>query len=133
MTSWILYPGDKRVLINVMDALMGRDESKPWRVTMEEYKQNRSMQQNSYYWGVVLPTIQKHVFEHNGLQVSIDDLHDWYRDEFLPKKVVEVRGKVKTFPTSTASLNVKQFSDYLDMIIYHAAEKGIVVPDPEWR
>lgn len=131
--TYIVYPGDERVLLNVLDAIRNRDVSKPWRITMEVYRKNRSAEQNAYYWGVVLPTIQAFIMDSRGDHYSCDDIHEFYRDEYLPKRTIKIKGMVKVVRPSTASLTTKQFSDYLEIVIHHCAENGIVIPAPEWR
>jgi len=55
------------------------------------------------------------------------------RDEFLPHKEISIKGKIKVVRPSTARLTVKEFSEYLERVIHHAAENRIVIPAPEWR
>lgn len=74
-------------------------------VNMEPRRKNRSLQQNSYYWGIVLAEIS----EFTGYDP--EDLHNHFKAHFLQKKV----GNLTTFK-STARLNSKEFSEYIDKI-----------------
>ncbi len=133
--TFVLWPDPlqwARVAGNLMAALKGLARDVAWRVTIELYTKNRSLAQNSYYWGVVLPSISAHIEEHTGQIKSCDDLHEWFRDEYLPPRVVEINGKPKIIRPSTADLKVGPFAEYLDRIIrYCSIELGLIVPAPD--
>ena len=132
--TYILHPkGDPQVMHNLLSAIANRDVETAWEVTIKPYRKNRSVKQNNYLWGVVYPTIQSAIQASRGEHYSTDDIHEWFRDKYLPKKVVTIKGETKTIRPSTTKLNTREFGEYLDQIIYFAAESGIVIPDPEWR
>lgn len=131
--TWLDMPW---VIDNAIEAIRRLPADKVWRITIEPYKKQRSLAMNAYYWGVVLPTIQAHLEERDGVVWSCDDLHEWFRDEFLPKRVVDVGGIPKVIRPSTAELRTGPFSDYLERIIrYCAINMGLAIPeaDPECR
>ena len=133
MQRFILHPsGDSQILRNLMQAISDRDPDKAYEVTIKLYKKARSQEQNAYLWGVVYPTIQSAIQLSRGEHYSTDDLHEWFRDKFLPKKAITIKGETKVVRPSTTKLTTKEFGDYLDQVIMFAAESGIVVPDPEW-
>lgn len=133
--TFILWPNtDQRARVgrNLMDALKAIPKDKPVRVTIEDYRKNRSLAQNAYLWGVVYPSISRHIEEQTGKINSCDDLHEWFRDEYLPPRVVEVNGKPKVIRPSTADLKVGEFAEYLDRIIrYCSISLGLIVPAPD--
>lgn len=133
--TFVLWPDPvdrARVGRNLMDALKALPKDKAIRVTIQDYEKNRSLAQNSYYWGVVLPAISAHIEEQTGQIKSCDDLHEWFRDEYLPPRVVEINGKPKIIRPSTADLKVGPFAEYLDRIIrYCSIDLGLIVPAPD--
>lgn len=129
--AFTLHPGESIPEANLYALLAGRNREIPWRVTVEKYRKNRSAEQNAYYWGVVLPTIQAFILEHRGDNYSCDDLHEWFRDEFLPHRVVMVKGKEKVVRPSTASLKVDEFGEYLEKVIWYASQGGIAIPEAQ--
>ena len=131
--TYIIRPGETIPLSNLLTWVASRDVERPWKVIVQEYVKDRTAEQNAYYWGVVLPAIQAFIVEHRGENYSCDDIHEWYRDEFLPHKEIAIKGKIKVVRPSTARLTVKEFSEYLERVIHHAAENRIVIPAPEWR
>lgn len=133
--TFILWPDPdkrKRIWGNFIEFMRTQPKDKAIRITIQDYTKNRSLAQNAYYWGVVLPAIQTHIEENDGRIWSCDDLHEWFRDEFLPPRVIEVMGKPKIIRPSTADLKVGPFAEYLDRIIRHASiEMGCIVPAPD--
>lgn len=128
--TFILRPDETIPESNLLAWLGARDKTKPWRVDICQYRKNRSLEQNAYYWGVVLPTMQKHIFESRGDHYSCDDIHEYMRDKFLPKKAITIKGKTVVVRPSTASLTTKKFAVYLEHVIHFAAESNIIIPAP---
>lgn len=86
----------------------------------------RSLSQNSYYW--VFVTIIARETGNNE-----DELHEFFKQKFLPMKKIVLRGKdttehVFTRLTSTTELNKVDFGDYLTKI---SALTGVPLPDPK--
>ena len=94
-------------------------------ITQEKHRKKRSLPQNSYYWGVVLPYIAKA----NG-EDDLDDLHDDLKHMFNPK-IKEVHGMTIEKGGSTTEMSTEEFSEYVDKVVRFAAIKlGIYIPDP---
>jgi hypothetical protein len=92
---------------------------------IESLRSQRNLKQNAYYWGVVLPIIAEHTGH------TVNELHEIYKRQFLPPKIVTYKGVAREIPASTTELNVMEFADYLTRIIAEAASMGIVVPSSE--
>lgn len=102
-------------------SLLGEHEGEVVEVEIKTRKKNRSVQQNSYYWGVVLKTIS----DYTGYET--EDLHNHFKYHFLKKKV----GNLDTFK-STTMLDSREFSDYIDKIIRFSSQVlGLAIPSPE--
>lgn len=100
-------------------------EGKKVGVTFETQKSIRSIQQNSYYWGVVLPIIAEHTGH------SSNELHEIYKRLFLPPRIISYAGRDLKMPSSTADLSISEFIEYIDRIVVHAGEMGVVIPEPK--
>jgi len=94
------------------------------RITIEPTKQKRSIFQNSYYWGVVVDILS------DEFGSTPDKTHQYLKDHFLPEEYVNVFGSKEAITTSTATLNTKEFSDYIEAIRDFAAEHGCYIPSP---
>lgn len=86
-------------------------------------KPKRTMQQNRYYWGAVLPEVSHHTGEKN-----LERLHKLFAGMFLTEDIVEVLGERVRITKSTATLSKWDFSEYLEKI---AAETGVELPPTE--
>lgn len=96
----------------------------------------RSFQQNAYYWGVVIPTIQSAIRE-MGERLTLNQTENWIVDflsavdkdfthlflkqKFIEKfQVDEETGEVIENKISTKRLDKDQFSEYLERVIHFA-------------
>ena len=114
--------------------------TKPLKVEVSVAKKRRSLAQNALYW-VWIDAIRLWLWE-SGVghfdrdtgevlrPYTADELHEWHKELFLPTPIVEVGGRVVKARRSTGSLNVQQFTDYLEQIEAYWGEQGFAVPHP---
>lgn len=93
------------------------------------YKQNRSNNQNAYYWGVIIELLS----EHTGFER--DEMHEVLKHKFLrytvwiPKK--EGVKEQSIIAKSTTKLTTKQFEEYQGQIRQWASsDLGLFLPEP---
>lgn len=97
-------------------------------------RNQRTLQQNSYYWGVVLKMVQAAIEEAWGEPMPADEVHEFLKYRFLRKPVTnhktgEVVGAI---PESSAKLDTKQMTDFIENVRMFAADTfGIDIPDPQ--
>jgi len=117
----------ERLLANIRNG----DLSRPWKVDVSFYKKRRSLAQNALLW-MWMHEIREHIRDSTGKAYSDDELHEWFKDRYLPTKVVELNGKAVTVRKSTAALTTMEFSDYLNVIdAYCADELHLQLTHPE--
>jgi NinB protein len=104
------------------DMIAGADIVSPLQVDVKPYKKKRSVDQNALYW-VRIGEIARHIRETTGKSFSSDDIHAFFVDKYLDKRIIEMAGEVKTVPRSTTSLSVMEFTDYLELIAQYCAEE----------
>jgi len=93
-------------------------------ITIEKITKNkmRSVEQNSYYWGVVIKILAEEI------GYSKDEMHDALKRKFLTYE--NVRGLPVTL--STTQLKTIEFEAYLEQIRRWASmDMGIIIPDPD--
>lgn len=90
----------------------------------------RSNPQNRYYWGLVVPLIQKGIKD-MGTELTKEETHEFLKARFNASDLVnKENGEVIQIPISTTRLNKEQFSEYIGKIQQFAAEfLQIVIPD----
>jgi hypothetical protein len=100
-------------------------------LTLREQKRRRSLNQNSYYWGVVIPAITE-MFREHGNYVDGDDVHEFLKLRVgkLAQIFVTPDGEVQKGPGSTAKLSTMEFEVYLERVRAWAAEHGVVIALP---
>lgn len=81
----------------------------------------RSLSQHNYYW-VYLGVVSRETGH------TPDELHDWAKRKFLPKRFATVMGEEVELVPTTKTLSKAAFGEYLDRI---CAETGVPLPNPE--
>lgn len=90
----------------------------------------RSIQQNRYYRGVVLPYVKKFLEEKLDGKFNSEDIHHELKQNFLGERVVMFGDRVVRRPLSTTELTTQQFVEFTDRIKMRFAEDGLIIPDP---
>ena len=108
------------------------------KITVEEAEDERSVQQNRFYWGPCLREISEQAVK-DGSKWSADAWHEAFKRVFLGYEIVKVKVAGRKRPTtyrrlrSTTDLSVRAMSKYLDEIQAHAAsEMGVRFSVPDW-
>ena len=100
--------------------LVGLGEDMKVEVTVRKWRRHRSLEQNRYYWGVIIDMLGNH------FGYEPDEMHEALKFEFLRK----TDGPLETV-RSTTSLTTKEFSDYCEDIKRWAAiNYQVNIPDP---
>lgn len=128
-----IFPKGKprdEILAKIIQFVHKLPAEKPWRLTIEPYKKQRSNSQNAYLWGVCYPTI----LESGGETLAgwtKDDLHDYMLGEHFGWETIEGFGKKRMKPIRRSSkLSTMEFVDFVDFIHQKSAEIGIYIPSP---
>jgi hypothetical protein len=101
------------------------------RITLGAPK--RSTAANSYYWGVVIPSIQRGMHE-AGMVASAEAIHEAMKRRYLPARPAQdVFGEAVTLSPSTADLDSTEFYSYIESIRYDedVLSLGVDIPDPD--
>ena len=90
-------------------------------VIIKKKRRNRSLNQNKYYWGVVIPILG------DELGYSPDEMHEALKFKFLRNGGNDDLPKV----TPSSSLNTKEFEDLMVQIrTWSATELHVNIPQP---
>lgn len=114
---------------NVRHAALSRIRSLPYdqlyEVSIKPYKSNRSIAQNRLYWHWISELSDQTGYEK-------DALHEYFKKYKLSVELVEIFGVVQVKARSTASLDTKQFTEYLQQIENFAVENGFSLTFPDY-
>ncbi len=94
-------------------------------ITVQAHQKKRSLDQNSYLWAEVYPVISESTGH------TTHELHEIYKQMFLPKKFTKYKGQTIQVYPSTTKLSTKEFTEYIERIRAEVAPDGIIIPDPE--
>jgi hypothetical protein len=104
-------------------------------ITIKKFFRQRSLAQNAWMWGVCIPTIRAWMKERTGSCPSAEAIY-----AFLRIKVVEHEVVIETIdgidvPVVTgkrfSQMNTVEFSESVEKIILHYAERGLEIPLPK--
>jgi len=94
-------------------------------VTISLKKQKRSIEQNGYYWGIVINMIAEEMGH------TPDEVHQILAKMFLKIKEVEIDGVVYAITKSTTKLKTDEMEEYLEKCRRYASiNLHIVIPLP---
>jgi len=109
-------PDDFKALIVSLD---GKDIE----LTLGKKKENRTLNQNDLMWAI-------NTLIANELGWEKEDLHEFFKEKFSPKKKITVKGVETIIPKGTSQFTKEEFSEYIERIKRFAAiELGIVIPE----
>lgn len=108
-------------LQRVADLVRTLNPQKAWRVEISQHHKKRTISQNKLLWA-----IYQEVASETGH--TEDEIHDYCKIKFLPKRIVNIEGKDDEIPGSTAILDKPAFSEYVERVsAWAATELGIAV------
>ncbi len=92
---------------------------------IKPYKDNRSENQNRYYWGVVIKMLTEE------LGYLPEEMHEVLKQKFLISRTVKVGNTEYSIPDSSSTLNTTEFEDYLSKIrTWASQELELLIPLP---
>jgi len=127
ITNGKMEPTTAQLLI----AELANHEGKDIAITVERKRKKRSLNQNQYYWGVVVELIYLALKE-RGWEVNREGTHELLRVRFLSEdKPIGNDGEFVTRVKSTTELDSVEFGTYIECCKQFAAEYlNTVIPEP---
>lgn len=125
-----IFKRNRNLVLNAIKSFEGKDVL----ISFEKPKKKRSNNQNSFYWGVVLPIVQQGLFDLSGEVRSVDNIHyNILLPLFAPiNEIVNAdTGQVCSEKISSSDMTTVEFMEYiLDIQKWSAEFLGVDVPDP---
>ena len=126
-----IKPYSRNEFLNIMSDLDTADVM----ITIEKYFDKRSLKQNAYYWGVVVPHVYNFYKESYGEDLTREEIHNYHLSKIAGHKVkmIEVLGEVIISQTGkrTSEMNTKEFGEFIENVHRFWAENGFFIPDPD--
>ena len=107
------------------DYLKGFKEGDKISIEVTKWKNKRTLNQNSYYWGGVLTPIAVHTGH------SPEELHEIFKRLFITPKFVLYRGREIKMPKSTTDLSTEEFREYIERVRAEAGQMGTIIQSPD--
>ena len=127
--------------ISLMDAhRMGRilipfaETDKPLEITISIHRRQRSLAQNRYIWGVVVPTVMGWLLDTQGEKFTADEVY-YYINSILRRKPVfkEMAGEEVIIMEGKrfSQMTTKEFAEAVDEIVAYFDERGLEIKLPK--
>lgn len=112
-------------------ATFATHEGKQIGITVERKRKKRSLSQNAYYWGVVIPPIQALLNEY-GNDVDEEETHGFLREHIgkLTSSVFDKDGRRMAIVKSSTGLSTAEFEEYMLKVRAWAAGEGVQILEP---
>ena len=108
-------------LATVALVLQGLSPDKTWRIQITPHRIKRTPEQNELLWAIYTEMAF-------GTGHTPEEIHEAMKRKFLPPKFVKIGEEEVGLPGSTAVLDVKEFSAFVERVqAFAAQELGIVV------
>lgn len=137
MSDFYLNPStnNESVITNIGRTIRALDPEKKWHVVIKLFKKNRSLDQNAYYWSVMMPCIVRWHHETQGVMVTEQAAHEELKKLYCPYSVEQGLSGVQKIYKSTTKLSTVEFNDMTDRMISDFAEMGCHIPPPDkhWK
>ena len=126
-----IQPIDRGEYKNALYALDGCDVI----LSMEKYFNKRSLKQNAYYWGVVIPHIYNFYKEAYGEELLREEIHEYHLSKIAGHraKIKEILGEIIITDSGkrTSEMNTREFGVFIEDVHKFWAEKGLYIPDAD--
>lgn len=127
------YPdGTWRNFQGLLDALGGLRSGR-WVATITRYKKKRSLSQNAYYYGCVIPLVRQGLIDmgFEADKLNNEATHELLKAKFLKEDLGNEQGEFVTVIKSTTQLSTVDFMEYIEQIYQWSSEfLGIVIAAP---
>jgi hypothetical protein len=124
--TYVIRKGDTARRDNAALHIQSLDHDRDWRVTIEEYRKKRSLDQNAYIHAVPLKMMS------DATGYTVEDIKTYLCGEFSGWTESEVFGRKRLKPNlHTSQMNTKQMAEFIEFLVWYGADKmGLTIPYP---
>jgi hypothetical protein len=107
----------------------------PLQINITKFHRNRTIAQNNFIWGVVIPTVRAWMQENEGTCPSKEAMYAYLRIVVVGHEVVIENINGIDVPIVSgkrfSQMTTVEFAEAIDKIVAHYAEKGLEIPMPK--
>lgn len=137
MRTYVVEIQKGRIPRSVSEAIgalfKNQPDGKRVEITLREYFPKRSLQQNRYYWGVVVEKIRAFLNSF-GNTLTDDETHEFIKQNIagsmFVKRVAMSDGSFETIVRSSKTFNTKEWEELMTLCRAWGAENGVDIPEP---
>ncbi len=126
MQDFVLHESNKKQFWQILQQIL--PTGKRWRIKITEYREKRSLPQNSLLWKWN-NEVADQLTAAGASSFSDEEVHEWLKDMFCPAKPVTIAGLTR-YIKSTRLLDTGEMHHYLSEIDRWAHQKGLRLTIP---
>jgi len=116
--------GKRERLLRVIAQLPVKD-GQVWDVRIAPYQPRRSLQANRRLWAL-------HQLAAAETGHSIDEMHEFCKAKFLPRKILKIGKDERAVLSSSANLTKKRFAEFMEQVeAFYISDLGVFLGDFE--
>lgn len=121
----------QQATLDTIRTLLATLNGKRVRISIAEIKRQRSLNQNNFWWGVVVPILQE-IFEEHGNECDPESVHHYAVEHIWnwTKVIVDPAGVRRKIVLSSTALDTAQWEDNITKTRAWCAQFGRQVPLP---
>lgn len=127
MQEFILHETNKAQLWSLLKEILST--GKRWRIKISEYRERRSLPQNSLLWKWN-SEIAEQLTAVGSYRFSDEEVHEWLKDMYCPAKPVTI-SEMTRYVKSTRRLDIREMHRYLTDVDQWAHQKGLRLTIPD--
>ncbi len=114
----------RQIMANIIATLAG----KRIKISVSEWKEKRSLDQNALYWAAIVPHVRKVRFD-NGDPLTTEQVHEDLLAQFAPSVTMKrLDSTIYTRPMRSKEMSVPEMAAYITAITETMAAFGFPVP-----
>lgn len=119
-----LTDASRQIMANIIATLAG----KRIKISVSEWKEKRSLDQNALYWAAIVPHVRKVRFD-MGDPLSIEQVHEDLLSEYAPTVVCKrMDGTTYTRPMRSKEMSVPEMAAFITAVTHCMSSFGYPVP-----
>jgi hypothetical protein len=133
--QFVVLPGGKlpgpisKAIRSVLEGSVGKIVN----VTVAQQEKIRSLKQNAFYWGFVIPPIRKRLIE-AGNMMTPKQVHELIRqsvaDSIFAMTIILPNGQPRIIYRSSTELTTTEWEDFVTLVRAWAGQWDIIIPFP---
>lgn len=127
VTQGLLSPQARQAILSYLKGHDGKNVV----IEAKRYHKKRSLSQNAFYWGVVVPFVSS-IFAEHGEILDAEEVHAYLKEHVgkMSRVVLQPDGSRVRVVRSSKELTTAEWEEYIKIISIWCGSNGFMLPSP---